>query len=266
MTDTITRPSYRSYSAMALYLKCPRQYHAKYILRLPEEPSVWSVGGTAFHQVAEWLLDGTLGESPAAHRLRDAWESAWHLAYTDVITRDPTLNPDMNTWRKANRGAEGVTWWRGHGYRMVLDFAAWWPQSGLTVLDLDGPALERRLQVDLDGVHVLAIPDALVVDEHGQVDVLDYKTGKPPKESLQLGVYKAALSAATGLDATYGLYYMARDVRAIPVDLAKWPVDKITELFVDFDTRERAGDYEPTPSKEACKFCPLKTECDAAIR
>jgi len=266
VTEAPARPRRRSYSAMSLYLKCPRQYHAKYILRLPEEPSVWSVGGVAFHQVAEWLLDGTLGENPQAYRLRDAWDAAWKLAYEDVVTRDPSVNPDMDTWRKANRGAEHASWWRGRGFQMVLDFAEWWPASGLTVLDLDGPAVERRFETELGGVPVLAIPDALVVDEHGQIDVLDYKSGKPPKDSLQLGVYAAALRAATDLDATYGLYYMTRDVRAIPVDLSKWPHDKVTGLFVDFHTRESAGDYTPTPSKEACKFCPLKTECDSAIR
>jgi hypothetical protein len=54
--------------------------------------------------------------------------------------------------------------------------------------------------VELDGVPIVAIPDALVIDEYDQLCVLDYKTGRKgaPAHSLQLGVYRAAVLALTG--------------------------------------------------------------------
>lgn len=257
----------RSYSQLDTYLQCPRLYQAKYVDRLPEEPAVWTAAGTAFHQLAEWHLgdqwpttqDGrTLGTS-------EAWDEAFLAEVEEIQRRNPLADKPLSKWRKANRGAEDHRWWSNEGPVMFHQFRQWWETSQLQVLDLDGPALERRFEVDLGDVWVLAIPDALVVDEHGQIDVLDYKSGKPPKKNLQLGVYAAALREATGLEATWGLYFMTRDTKAIPADLSKWPHQKIVDLFGDFDQRETAGDYDPTPG-EHCRFCPLRKECEVAQR
>jgi hypothetical protein len=241
-------------------------YKHKYVDRAPEQPSIWTIGGTAFHQLAEWYLAGTLGADPAEQLLWDAWLQAWTDAVEEEVAKNPLATPDLSTWRKAARGAEDAAWWKANGFRMVRDFTNWWDTSGLQVLELDGePAVERRFEVELGGVHVLVIPDALVVDEHGQVNVLDYKSGKPPKKSLQLGVYKAGVKAATGLDVTWGLYFMTRAVRLLPVDLHQWPADKIAEMFAEFDHRERSGDYAPTPG-DHCSFCPLRRDCPVSAK
>lgn len=253
--------SRRSYSRLDVYRKCPRLYHHKYVVRTPEAPAVWTVGGTAFHSCAEWYLSGALGPEVSPERQVQVWKMAWDIAEREERERNPlATDRPLAEWRAANRGAEDATWWSWHGPKMFEQFIDWWATSGLQVLDYDGPALEREFTVDLDGTEVIVIPDALVVDEHGQIDILDYKSGKPPKESLQLGCYAAGLRVATGLDATWGLYYMTRPATAIPVDLAKWPHQKIVDLFVDFDTREAAGDYSPTPG-DHCKFCPIKRDC-----
>jgi hypothetical protein len=251
-------PRRRSYSQLDVYLQCPAMYKHKYVDRQPEEPAVWTVGGTAFHEVAERFLRGEL---PNELKLWMAWLNAWEQAKAEVLEKNPLATDDMSTWRAADRGRENAAWWMEHGFDMVKKFVAWWPTTGLTVYeDEDGLGLERQLETELGGVPVVVIPDALVVDEHGQLDILDYKSGKPPRKSLQLGTYKAGIKAALGLDATWGLYFMTRAVQLLPVDLHQWPHDKIVELFVDFDTRERKGDYEPTPG-DHCNFCPLKREC-----
>lgn len=261
MTDTRPR---RSYSRLDLYNECPRKYHHRYILGEHEEPSVWTAAGTAFHQVAEWYLgDQWPHVNGRALGNDEAYYEAFHQAVEEERARNPLAAKPIDKWRKANRGTEDAAWWLKQGPAMVRAFRDWWVTSRLDVLDLEGPALERHFEVDLGGVRVLAIPDALVVDEHGQIDVLDYKSGKPPKKTLQLGVYSAALQVATGLQASYGLFYMTRPAQAIAADLSKWPLDKITQLFTDFDSRERAGDYDPTPG-DHCRWCPIKKECPAA--
>ena len=259
MTETKVRR--RSYSALTVYEKCPEQYRIKYVERVPEEPSVWSIGGTAFHQVAEWYLAGLIGTSEAD--LFQAWLEAWEQAKAEVLTRNPEANPDVRTWRAADRGRENAEWWMEHGFAMVKRFVAWWPTSGLTVYqDEEGLGLERRIETELGGVPIVAIPDALVVDEHGQLNILDYKSGKPPKETLQLGVYRAAVLAGMGLDTTWGLYYMARAAQLLPTQLAKHDPLAIAQQFTEFDAGVNAGEFEPTPSTETCKFCPYKRrEC-----
>lgn len=258
MSDVLARPR-RSYSRLDTWQQCPQAYKAKYVDKIPEEPSVWSVGGTAFHTVAEKLLRGDLGAEPGEAELFPAWLEAFRAAYEDVVNHRRFVGDrNMATWRKADRGREDQDWWVQNGYAMVLRFAKWKANAGrdLTVFDLDGrPALEREIEVALGGVPVIAIPDALVVDEHGQLGILDYKTGKPPKKATQLHFYAAVL-AEIGVHATWGLYYMARPGRLLATELP-FSHDGVIADLVDFDTRERAGDYNLLPGQQCSAYrCP----------
>lgn len=273
MTERKRYQLHRSYSQLTTYLECGEQYRLKYIERIPEAPSVWSIGGTAFHTCAELILRGELdGHDPAA--VVAAWAMAWDLAYKEVIDRPLPEGTDLDpdTWRKANRGTEDVTWWTWHGPRMVGDFTAWWDRSGLSVLtmrdDEQGvgvPLVEHEFLVKIGGVDVRAIPDALVVDEHGQLDVLDYKSGRadklPGKDPYQLGVYAAAAEVGLGLRPTWGLFYGTRLAEAYPHNLDRVPLAKVADDFARFDAAELAGVYKPNPGQQ-CRFCGVRDHCD----
>ena len=46
-----------SYSQFTTWVLCGWQYYLSKIVRVPEEESVWSVGGTAYHKACElWDL------------------------------------------------------------------------------------------------------------------------------------------------------------------------------------------------------------------
>ena len=51
--EDYTIPEHISYSAMSTFLLCGWQYYLGRLLGLPEEESVWSVGGSAFHKACE---------------------------------------------------------------------------------------------------------------------------------------------------------------------------------------------------------------------
>jgi ATP-dependent helicase/DNAse subunit B len=46
-------PEHISYSAFTTYMDCGFQYYLGRLMQVPEEPSVWSVGGSAFHTACE---------------------------------------------------------------------------------------------------------------------------------------------------------------------------------------------------------------------
>ena len=51
-------PEHISYSAFTTYVDCGYQYYLGRLMHMPEEPSVWSVGGSAFHRATElWDLE-----------------------------------------------------------------------------------------------------------------------------------------------------------------------------------------------------------------
>ena len=51
--DGYELPAHISYSAFTTFLTCGYQYYLGRLLKVPEEPSVWSAGGRAFHLAAE---------------------------------------------------------------------------------------------------------------------------------------------------------------------------------------------------------------------
>jgi ATP-dependent helicase/DNAse subunit B len=51
--EEYTLPEHLSYSAFTTYLTCGYQYYLGRLLNKQESPSVWSVGGSAFHLACE---------------------------------------------------------------------------------------------------------------------------------------------------------------------------------------------------------------------
>jgi hypothetical protein len=250
---TDTKVKFRSYTALSTWMECPRKYRLKYVDRLAEEPAVWNVGGTAFHSCAEWVLTE---DDRYCISTEDMWELAWTEALNEVIERssEPAL-PPIEEWRAANQGREHVGWWMKQGPQMVRDFIEWRQTKGKDLIVVDD-GVEHRFEVDLGGVPVVAIPDALVMDEFGQLNILDWKSGRrPPASALQLAVYRTSVLHGWGQEAVWGHFYLTRKAVLIPFDLTRWSDEYVTGLFTEFDARERAGLYDPTPG-DACKFCP----------
>ena len=49
----IKLPEHISYSQITTWLLCSWQFYLGRVLKLPEEESVWSVGGSAYHKACE---------------------------------------------------------------------------------------------------------------------------------------------------------------------------------------------------------------------
>jgi ATP-dependent helicase/DNAse subunit B len=53
IADKYTIPEHVSYSALTTYIDCGYLYYLGRLLEIPEQPAVWSVGGSAFHKATE---------------------------------------------------------------------------------------------------------------------------------------------------------------------------------------------------------------------
>jgi hypothetical protein len=51
--EEYTLPEHISYSALNTFMTCGHQYYLGRLMAIKEKPSVWSVGGSAFHLAAE---------------------------------------------------------------------------------------------------------------------------------------------------------------------------------------------------------------------
>lgn len=265
------RPDYRSYSQLTEFMKCGESYRLSRRVGIKEAPSVWLPGGTAFHNTTEHIDHDTLLNGS----IEQTWLREWHTAIEDQLNRlkgddglwSVSLPPewsDPSKWRAAAKGKEDLAWWAKAGLDMANNYAIWREQSNLQVYwHGDTPLIEADLMPILAGVPVKMFPDRIMVDQHGQLIVVDLKTGsKPIKSSLQLGVYKVGVEKLLGVSVEWGAFYMARKGQLDPpMKLDQWTEDRIGTLFAVFDKQERAGEYLPNIGTHCDYMCGVKQYC-----
>jgi putative RecB family exonuclease len=256
------RPSYRSYSQLDQWLTCGEQYRLQRRVGVKEKPSVWLPGGTAFHNTAERYDRNEMGDAS----VEEVFTEEWMKACNAQIERLDPEDQDITTWRAANKGTEGVQFWLDNGPKWVHGYITWRETNTNTlsmVTDGDRLLIEAEMMPILNGVAVKMFPDRIMVDQYGQLLVVDLKTGKSDiPSSLQLGVYKVGVEKLLGLPVDYGAYYKARkrDLDP-PLRLDQWTEEVIGNLFAAFDRQERAEEYLPNIGSHCKYMCGMKAHC-----
>lgn len=259
------RPAYRSYSQLDTWMTCGEQFRLQRRVGIQEKPSVWLPGGTAFHNTTEYidhdnLLDGSIEQT---------WLREWNRALDDQLSRLDGAKVQADwlepaNWRAANKGKETLEWWRKAGLGFCEEYAKWRDQSDLQIFwDGDTALIEAELMPILNDVPVKMFADRIMVDKHGQLLVVDLKTGsKAIESSLQLGVYKVGVEKLLGVTIEWGAYYMARKgALDNPLPLGHWTEDRIGSMFAAFDRQERAGEYLPNIGSHCKYMCSFREHC-----
>jgi hypothetical protein len=250
------RPPYRSYSQLTEYMKCGESFRLSRRVGVKEQPSVWLPGGTAFHNATErYDLDSINGLS-----LTSVWLEEWDRAIAEQIERADPEYKDPATWRVAGKGKETLDWWVLMGPIWLTKYVQWRESSGLQLIE---NGVEVAMMPNLSDVMVKMFADRVFVDKHGQVLVVDLKTGSSDQpSSLQLGVYKVGLEKLTGLVAEWGAFYNARKGELYPpLRLDQWTEERVGRLFHTFDTMERQDIYLPNIGQHCKYMCSVKQWC-----
>lgn len=254
------RPNYRSYSQLTEYMKCGESYRLSRRVGVKEQPSVWLPGGTAFHETTERYDRDNLTNGS----LTQTWHEEWQRAVQEQIDKADDEFKDPATWRVAGRKKETMDWWEVNGEAMCISYRLWRETSNLELVDFDGSLLvEAEMMPTLGGIPVKMFADRVFADQHGQILVVDLKTGSSKQpSSLQLGVYKIGLEKLVGLPVEWGAFYNARKGELYPpMRLDQWTEDRIGMLFATFDQQERAGQYLPNIGSHCEYMCSVREFC-----
>jgi hypothetical protein len=198
---------------MKEYADCPYAFTLKRKYRVPEEPSIWLLGGSAFHTVVESIELARLGDTPEV-----PWQDAWdeqveksQAKYPGVPLEDYRRGGRVS---KANPNKEDAAFWKRLGPDMVTKYRRWRDMTPTwQVASLGGvPAIEFDITIDLDGVLLVGAADLLMEDvRDGTLIAVDTKTGATEKETPdQLGTYATAVRLLTGCEVKWGTFYRAR--------------------------------------------------------
>ncbi|HET8617083.1 MAG TPA: RecB family exonuclease [Actinomycetales bacterium] len=240
------------------FMQCPLLYRFRTIDRLPESPSTAAARGTVVHAVLERLFD-----LPAAGRTMAAARSLLRPQWQQLLEQEPglaVLFPDD--------GGTALSAWL-ESAEQLLD--RWFTLEDPTRLE---PA-ERELYVETtldDGLVLRGYVDRLDVAPTGELRVVDYKTGRAPRESFeakalfQMRFYALVLWRTRGVvPRLLQLVYLGdgQVLRHSPDEAELLATErKLRALWQAIERAATTGDWRPSPSR-LCDWCDHKALCPA---
>jgi DNA helicase-2/ATP-dependent DNA helicase PcrA len=231
-----------SFSAIAAYLDCPRQYWYRQEQRLPALQSAEAVHGVILHEVLRQAGEARKGGSQiSAEMLKSIHEEVW--------SRQAFPDPRRAATFKRIGAAQLEEYRKKGGFDAAPEY------------------LEHQFSAPVDGWTLRGVIDRVDRIESGW-RIVDYKSGRPltrRRRDLQVALYALGASAALHLDPLeLEVVYLAsgQSVR----------VEKVAELVAEASRQGgevaegvRAGRFEPRPERRRCRLCPYRLVCAEAL-
>jgi putative RecB family exonuclease len=248
-------PTSLSPSKVASFKDCALAFRFSAIDRVPEPPTIWTAKGTLVHRALELLF-----ELEPHQRTIEAALDCLSTATPEVLGNDEYKELTFAT---------------------AEEEAAFHADSELLVhkyFRLEDPTkirpigLEMKLEVDVGSLRMRGIIDRLDEDEHGNLIVVDYKTGKVPRinhEASKLGgvhFYAFLCEKVLGRRPTQvQLLYLAEPLRIVtePTDQSIRGLQiRTSAIWTAVEKACDREDFRPKPSR-LCDWCSYKAWCPA---
>jgi len=247
-----------SYSKMSLYEECPLKYKFKYIDKIKEEPKFYFAFGNSIHTALEFLYSVKAPPFPSLEELLEAFRTDWN--------RKSYLEKGYRTQQKEDRAYED-------GRKMLTNYYAHNRAS------FKPPFLvEYSTDVEVDGLLVRTISDRIEYLGSGEIEIIDYKTGKNVKrQPLQLYMYQKISELDPRLKEkiaeTYGERVSSVKVRQMQYyhvpTLEKHKFERADDKEIGAFWERVLGvaeaikgiKFDPTPAEQACAWCDYKSLC-----
>jgi putative RecB family exonuclease len=249
----LTLPRSLSPSKLSAFKDCPLAFRFAAIDRLPEAPAPHMVKGTLVHSALERLF----WDHPRGERSPDAARHALDLAW-QALQEDPELVCLELT--DAEREA------------FVADAAAL-VDGYLRLEDPDAVnavGVELTLEADVTGLRLRGIIDRLDVTDDGELEVVDYKTGRVPsvnQEQQRLGgvqFYALLCEQVLGRrPSRIRLMYLREPlvIEAVPSEQAvRGTRQRTSAVWSAIERACESEDFRPRPSA-LCNWCSFRSLC-----
>jgi putative RecB family exonuclease len=254
-----------SHSSKETFERCAKSWFLKYIARAPQQPAVWSVGGSAVHEATEVYDLLSFSGDESAFDLAEIWGACFETQLDKAIDKEP----NQNLWRRS--GDDTVESWRVMGLNHVEAYIDWRQRSQWEIWTTpDGePAIELDISGFLPGcpVEIKAYLDRIFWDPlFKKLWILDLKTGKKaPASSVQFGVYRALVEVKYGVDIADGAAFMNRlGTLGKPWDLTEYTPEAVGQVFGETWKQIQAGSFPANGlTNRGCWICDVSAACHA---
>ncbi len=241
-------------SRAADFMTCPLLYRFRVIDRLPEPPTTATARGTLVHAALERLFD-----LPAAGRTPEAARTLLAGEWDRLAAEEPDLAELFEN------EAERTAW---------LESATAIVDAYFTLEDprrLEPAEREAYVETTLEsGLRLRGYIDRLDVAPSGDIRIVDYKTGRAPREAyeasalFQMKFYALVIWRLRGqVPRLLQLMYLAEGevLRYSPDESDLLATErKVVALWKAIERARQAGDWRPRPSR-LCDWCNHKALC-----
>lgn len=232
-------------SRLQVFQRCTRQYYYKYVIKLPSKQQAAQSVGISLHGALEEVQRAgglaTVGLQGALALLNDRWE------------KEGFASPEAEA--EAKRQAEA----------MLKNYLAQHGEGeGKPVL------IEQRLEGAYDDVPFLGIVDRVDELPNGELELIDYKSGRPreigPTVTQQLAIYRHLIKQKLGAyPARISIHHLSANV-AIAVDLEPPEWDAVLKRAASSARAiEAEQDFDPEVGAH-CRWCDYNHRCLAFQR
>ena len=231
-----------SYSAIASYQDCPRQYWYRHMQHLPVVQTAEAVHGVILHEVLRRAGEmRRAGISITARTRRAIHDEVWGVISFPDARRAPAFKRNGATELEAYRARGGFA---------------------------DVPVyLEQPFEVSVDGWVLRGVIDR--IDKAGEGwKIIDYKSGRPiarRKRDLQVALYALGASEAMRLQPLeLEVVYLASG-QSLAVEHAATLARQAQESGTEVADGIRSGRFPSRPERRRCRLCPYRLACTDAL-
>jgi DNA helicase II / ATP-dependent DNA helicase PcrA len=233
-----------SYSAIAAYRDCPRQYWYRYEQRLPVVQSAEAVHGVILHEVLRRAGEARQsGKKVTVALLGSLHAAVWSAVPFPDPRRAPTFKRNGEVQLEAYRKRGGF--------------------------DSRPEYLEQQFVARLDGWTLRGVIDRVDRTETGW-KILDYKSGRPVtrgRRDLQVALYAIGAASLNG-DVSHHLelevVYLASG-ETLRLERPDTLVAEAQKQGAEVAEGAKAGRFEARPERRRCRLCPYRLVCAEAL-
>ena len=242
-------------SRAADFKQCPLLYRFRTVDKLEGPPSPAAARGTLVHSVLEHVF-----ELPAAERTVEAAVRLLPQRWS-VLAEE---RPELVEMIEASDDLDDVTWLEGAAELVERWFELEDPQR------LEPAERELYVETEIEGLTLRGIVDRLDVAADGAMRVVDYKTGRSPREGFeakalfQMKFYALVLWRLRGeIPKVLQLVYLGdrQVVRYVPDEQDLRGMERnVKAVWAAVQRAAETGDWRPRRSR-LCGWCDFRDLC-----
>jgi putative RecB family exonuclease len=222
------------------------------IERLPEPPTEATTLGSLVHRALE-----TMFADPSSDRSADSLERSVDTAIEEYR--------DLDDFVLLGLDDDSATRFFERARRIAANYFTM--EDPTKVRDV---GLELRLEAPIGDLVLRGIIDRLDLDDDGELVVVDYKTGRPPRQGHERSRMSGIQFYAFLCESVFGrrpseirLMYLSsgETIRSTPTDQSiRFITTRATAVWKAISTACERGEFRPKPGP-LCKYCSFRSWC-----